>query len=330
MDKFEKVLEIIEDYRGTADRLFADYKKAEATARKKYSEAGFHQEFILNEYPLYAGKLRSEADDSVRKANDIFDDLQEQLEEWIVKPVQPDILATLNYIRNFGLRLTLKELQILEKNIVGSYFGVRLFAAIATESGFAAQYVDADTLIDALDSARSITESTIRAYAGRGGEAGFPGRDLLPHKIRNGCDFGEYAIYELSIASHPTKNGSIETASKLWQQAKAPLHYELTTEETKRLEQEINGLVNHLGQVDEVGAGKLREKMPDILSRIHSLPKDKEYKKAEALEKFYVLGRSENKKGDTEPKTESILKTLPAKNYAINHGQANADILNQY
>lgn len=329
MDKFEKILEIIEDHRVTVDKIFSDYQKAEQKARTKYSPEGFAVEFMVGEYPKYAGRARSCVDLDVEKVKDIFDQARTEFNQWMMKPVKPDVLQTLDYVRKFGLRLSRTELQVIEKEVSDSYFGRKIFSAIAKDNGFITECVDADSLLESLDCAEDYAEEMILAYAGRGGNEGFPGKDLIEHRIQNGIDYGEYSLPEMAIAASPTKNSSLDIAKNLWGKMKAPFLYTLSPEETKNLGKKIDGLVDRWGDIDQKGADKLREEVPDILSRLESMPKNND--NVDALKKYYVLGNVDSKKQQPEETSTILASAEAAQEYVKSKlGVADTKILDQY
>lgn len=332
MDKFERILDIEMKYRRKADKAFLSYKKEEAQMRARLSPEAFKNEFLYGRWITLAGNFRSETDSTVRKVTEIFNELRDELQQWMVKPVQPGVLETLRCIRDFGLRLSLKELGVIEKGVADSYLGKKIFASIAKDSGFHAECVNIDELLITLDTAESVVESRIRSYAG--GE-GFPGKDMIDHKIIGGVDWGEYSLPELAMASVEPKSNDLDYVKKLWEKAKAPIAYTLTEEEAKNIAKKLDPLIDRWGDIDKKGAEKVREEMPDIISRLDSMPDS--YANKEAFRKFYLLnhtgsenqGESNNKK---EP--ESSLKASPsmeqAKEYASKYGNVNMDIMNQY
>lgn len=327
MDSFTKIAGVIEEHRTTVDKIFLDYQKAEQRARARFSPENFRTEFLIGEYPKYAGKARSCVDFDVEKVKDIFGQVRNDLSEWMLKPVKPDVLQTLDYVRRFGIRLSRTELQVIEKEI-DSYFGRRIFSEIAKESGFIAECVDADSLLNSLDCAESCVEETIRAYAGRGGNEGFPGKDLIEHKIQGGIDYGAYTLPEMAIAASPTYS-SLDIAKNLFEKMKAPFLYTLSPEEVKSLENKIEGLVDHYGDIDKKGADKLRGEMPDILSRLESMPEKTD--NADALKKYYVLGNVDAKKQQPEETSTIIASAEVAQKYAESKlGAAGMNILDQY
>lgn len=87
MTKFKKIKEIIEAYRKTADRHYASYQAQEKAAREKYSESGFQLEFVQKVWPEMAGKIWAECDDTIRKVEEVFNEIEQELEKWVMQPI---------------------------------------------------------------------------------------------------------------------------------------------------------------------------------------------------------------------------------------------------
>lgn len=332
MDRFEKILEIEKQFRKKADGIFANYKKEETEARKRLSPESFQSEFVLGRWVSYAGSFRSETDITVRRVNEIFQELRDELKAWMIKPVEPGVLEVLRCIREFGIRLSLQELKVIEPEINNSYLGKKTFLSIAKDNGFSTKCINIDELLSTLDTAQSVVESRIRSYAG--GE-GFPGKDLIDHKIIDGVDWGEYSLPELAMASVEPKSNDLDYVKNLWIKMRAPMTYILTEEEAKSIAKKLDPLVDRWGDVDTKGAEKVREEMPDIISRLDSMPDDYEHK--ETFRKYFLLNHAGSKnqsESENKKEPESSLVASPsikqAKEYAERHGTVNMDILNQF
>lgn len=334
MNRFEKVLEIEKAYRKKADATFKSYQKEESAARKRLTPQSFELEFIQDRWVQIAGKFRAETESTVREISGIFEELRGELKDWMMKPVQPGILETLRCIRDFGLRLSLQELKVIGSEISESYLTKKIFASIAKDSGFHAECVDISELLSTLDTAQSIVESRIRAYAGKGGNEGFPGRDLIDHKVIDGIDWGEYSLIEMSVAS-VERSDTLDCVKNLFEKARAPIHYTLTEEESKNIAEKLDPLIDRWNDIDKKGLDKVREEIPDILSRLESMPDSYEHK--ETFKKYLLLnhmGEKNQPETDGKDEPESLLDVSSAvelaKKYTDQHGTVNMDILNQY
>lgn len=335
MDRFEKILEIEKQFRKKADGIFANYKKEETEARKRLSPESFQSEFVLGRWVSYAGSFRSETDITVRRVNEIFQELRDELRAWMIKPVEPGVLEVLRCIREFGIRLSLQELKVIEPEINNSYLGKKAFLSIAKDNGFSTKCINIDELLSTLDTAQSIVESRIRSYAGKGGNEGFPGRDLIEHKIINGVDMGEYSLPELAMASVEPRSNDLDYVKKLFEKAKAPISYVLSEKEAEDIAKKLDPLIDRWGDINTKGADKVREEIPDIVSRLDSMPDDYEHK--EAFKKYFLLnyaGAKSQPEINSAKESESIIEESSsleqAKEYADRRGTVNMDILNQF
>ncbi|MCI8724680.1 MAG: hypothetical protein HFG66_00875 [Hungatella sp.] len=335
MDRFEKVLEIEKKYRRNADRIFEKYRKEESEMRKRLSPEAFRNEFVLGRWVQIAGNFRVETDITVKKISEVFQESREELREWMVKPVEPGVLETLRCIRDFGLRLSLQELRVIELGISSSYMGKKIFESIVKDSGFNTRCINIDELLSTLDTAQSIVELRIRSYAGKGGNEGFPGRDLIEHKIINGVDMGEYSLPELAMASVEPRSNDLDYVKKLFEKAKAPISYVLSEKEAEDIAKKLDPLIDRWGDINTKGADKVREEIPDIVSRLDSMPDDYEHK--EAFKKYFLLnyaGAKSQPEINSAKESESIIEESSsleqAKEYADRRGTVNMDILNQF
>lgn len=334
MDRFEKILDIEKRYRRKADGIFERYKKEESEMRKRLSPEAFRNEWFLGRWVQYAGNFRAETEAAVGKVNDIFQELRDELQKWMVKPVEPGVLETLHCVRDFGLRLSLQELKIIESGING-YLGKKIFASIVKDSGFNTRCINIDELLSTLDTAQSIVESRIRSYAGKGGNEGFPGRDLIEHKIINGVDMGEYSLPELAMASVEPRSNDLDYVKKIFEKAKAPITYVLSEKEAGDIAKKLDPLIDRWGDINTKGADKVREEIPDIVSRLDSMPDDYEHK--ETFKKYFLLnyaGAKNHPETERVKESESIIDESSslgqAKEYADRRGAVNMDILDQF
>lgn len=189
-------------------------------------------------------------------------------------------------------------------------------------------------MIGELNAAQSVIEMRIRAYAGKGGNEGFMGKCLIDHKIIDGIDWGEYSLIEMSMAS-VERSDTLDSVKKMFEKARAPIHYTLTEKEAKSISEKLDPLVDRWGDIDTKGAEKVREEMPDIISRLDSMPDDYEHK--ETFKKYFLLNHAGSKnqaESENKKEPESSLVASPsiqmAKEYSERHGAVDMDILNQY
>ncbi|NDO70434.1 hypothetical protein FMM80_18015 [Schaedlerella arabinosiphila] len=129
MNKIDKIKLIIKRHQKDMDKHFATYQKAEQTARARLSESAFKTEFMQETYPKFVGEAQAAADMAVLEINNLFDDIQEDLSAWMMKPLDIGTAQILSCINQFSLQMSFDELRILEQGILksGSYLGNRIF-----------------------------------------------------------------------------------------------------------------------------------------------------------------------------------------------------------
>lgn len=333
MTKFERIKEIVRQYYKDSDKFFAEYQMKEKRAREKYSEEGFRTEFMMKQWPHYSGTVRGNAENTIRNINYIYDEIQNEFQQWVMEPLKPDVLQTLTLINQFDLQLSLTELKTIEKNVSDSYFGFRIFSGLAKKAGFAVNTLDMDVCAKEIESAKKNTENAIRMYAGQAPD--FPGRDLLGEWTYNGINYGEYQTYHLLYAADFLRtDGVIDRLEGMWRSLKAPMKYTLTESESEKIKDKIDDIIDpYGGAIEKEKAEKLLKEIPDILSRLESTPKDFKNKKA-AVDYFTLIGvGAEQKAKEDAIKNESKIdpaSTCAAK-YANNRfQQVDADSLKNF
>lgn len=329
MTKFEKIKDIILAYRKKADKHFKNYKEAEKKAREKYSEAGFKQEFMQGVWPEMAGKAWSDKDTAVHELNDVFDEIREGLERWVMKPLDAGTVQILSCIRDFNLDMSLDELRVLESSVKGSYFGSRIFSGLTKKNGYSITIPNMNQLMDALKAARNNAAFSVQAYAGSGSD-GFPGTDLLPEWKYNGVAYGEYKTFHLIMAANFLEpDGEIDRLASLWNSINAPAIYRLTSEETEKLQDKVEGIFEKgYGGIDSQKADELLKEIPDIASRLKSA--DDFPNKKLALD-YFTLSDTENQKEEAKKDESKIdVASFAAKEYGTNLGKVDESLLAQY
>lgn len=293
MTKFEKIKQLIVEYQKTADRHYADYQAKEKRAREKYSEAGFQSEFIQKVWPEMAGKIWAECDDTIRKVEEVFSEIEQGLEKWVMEPLDGSTVQILDCVERFGLSLSLNELQVLESSVRSSYLGTKIFAGLAEKNGYSVSAPSMKKYHDALEVARNNAKLAVRAYGGSLGE-GYPGRDLLQKWENKGVVLGEYQHYHLFFAANfLQEGGELDRLEKMWGEARAPMTYSLTQDEAEKVKKSIENIMNG-EKIDEKAAQELIKKDPNIKSKLQSIPDDF-FDGKESVVSYFSLNENENK-----------------------------------
>lgn len=305
MNKFQRIKEIVAKYQKDSDKLFEEYRRKEKMAREKYSPEGFKSEWMMKQWPHYSGTARGNAENTIRNINYIYNEIINDFHQWVMEPLKPNILQTLTLISQFNLRLSLTELKTIEHSASDSYFGFRIFSELAKKAGFAVNTLDVDVCTKELESAKRNTENAIKMYAGQAPD--FPGRDLLGEWTYNGINYGEYQTHHLLYAADFLRdNGVIDRLESIWISLKAPAKFILTRDESETIKGKIDDIIDpYGGAVEKEKAEKLLEEIPDILSRLESIPEDFKNKKA-AVDYFTLIGvGAEQKAKEDAIKNES-------------------------
>ena len=284
MTGFEEIRATVAEYQKKADKYFQDYSSRMERARGRYSQETFAEEGrkIWAEVGGKLGATRSIAKNDIDL---IVEDIKKDFHKWLVKPIDGNLIQTLNCIRNFEMSLGIEELRVLEQETKNSFFGSRIFSEIARENGYYVKTPDSKAFMNALHRVHDNAVIAITAYAGHYPD--FIGRDLLEE---------DKPAYMLAMASNfLTKNDSIKEAGELWGQSAVPTEYKLTKEEEKRIYDLVGNIENETEKQERIK--QLSSVEPDFMDKLALMGGD--YKKA--VEGFidtghldYVYGNNSN------------------------------------
>lgn len=331
MNKVDKIKSIIKKYQKEMDRHFDAYQKAERAARERLSESAFKTEFMCGTYPKMAGEAIATADMAVLDINNLFDDIQEDLAVWMMKPIDAGTAQVLDCINKFDLNMSFDELRILEQGILkaGSYLGNRVFDGVCQKNGYLTSRPDLKKMTDELEHARESTELAIQAYAGKMNESGqYPGRDLLSEWVYHGVSYGSFQGYHMYDAEHFLHEGGIlDNLSCLLESANAPMKYILDKRETEKMTKSLEKIVDKNGEIDASEALRLKESDPDFINKLRSMP-EHAFEAMDVVTNFFHLNNESNKKKESalSPSMEQAVQ------YKAIHGSIDADmnVLNRY
>ena len=223
MTGFEQIKAVVTEYQKKVDRHFQDYSRRVERARQRYSDEAFREESrkiwidVGSKVDVARGIAKNEIDL-------IVEDIEKDFQKWLVKPIDGNLIQTLNCIRNFAIRLGIEELRVLERETKNSFFGSRIFSEIAKENGYYVKTPDSKAFMSALKRVHDNAVTAVTAYAGH-----YPdliGKDLLEE---------DKPVYALVMASNfLTKNDSIKEAEELWGISDIPREFKLSKEEEKK------------------------------------------------------------------------------------------------
>nr|WP_296833400.1 hypothetical protein [uncultured Marvinbryantia sp.] len=283
MTKFEEIRKIVENFQRKADRCFESYNAEMTRAKNRYSEEAFK----IKSAEIWGGahgNMEYEREQAVNKVSEIIGGIQEDFRGWMTKPISGDLLATLNAIRNFELKLSMPELQILEKEVNGSYFGTRIFSEVARENGYFAKSPDMATFTQGLKRVENNAREAIECYCGCAPD--FSGSDLLGEWKVSGVTMGDIPAWRRVFASNYLKTDtSLKDAEKLWGQSQIPAEYKLTKEEEKRIYSIVDNIKDEKAKKDRLA--ELQTVEPDIVNKIKLM--DDEHRAA--VEKYLDTGK---------------------------------------
>ena len=274
MTGFEQIRAVVTEYQKKADGYFQDYSKRIERARQRYSDETFTEE-SRKIWSDVGGRVDVARGIAKGEIDLIIEDIKRDFHKWMIKPIDGDLVQTLNCIRNFEISLGLEELRVLEEKTKDNFFGSRIFSEIARENGYFVKAPESKAFMDALHRVHDNAVTAITAYAGH-----YPnliGRDLLeedkpPHMLVMASNF-------------LTKNDSIETAEQLWGQSAVPTEYKLTKEEEKRLYDLVGNIENETEKQERIK--QLSSVEPDFMDKLALM--DGDYK--EAVGKYIDTGK---------------------------------------
>lgn len=274
MTGFGQIKAVVTEYQEKADRHFRDYSKRIERARQRYSDEAFWEESrkiwidVGSKVDVARGIAKNEIDL-------IVEDIEKDFRKWLVKPLDGNLIQTLNCIRNFEIHLGIEELRVLEEETKNSFFGSRIFSEIAKENGYYVKTPDSKTFMSALKRVHDNAVTAVTAYAGH-----YPdliGKDLLEE---------DKPVYALVMASNfLTKNDSIKEAEELWGISDIPREFKLSKEEEKRIYDLIDNIENETEKQERIK--QLSSVEPDFMDKLALM--DGEYK--EAVEGYLDTGR---------------------------------------
>lgn len=262
MTNIEKLKDAVKNYQRYADRKIAAYNERAGEIKSKYKPEVAKMEIMQNVYPQIAGVLWSEKESAKQKISDIYEDILADVRKWTLRPIKPETLTLLRSVHDFGIKLTINELKMIETEVSGNLIASKIFAGLAAEYGYHVAVPNADVLLQELRELKSFAETAVDAYAGHPDKNGkFPGNDLLEQRKVNGVNHGEFAVWEkLLAADFVEKNASMQRTAELLENSKVSLSYSLTEKETGR----IRALVDDI-EKNSISDSEKKEKISALM-----------------------------------------------------------------
>lgn len=286
MTKFEDIKREVSEFQTKARTYFYDYNEKMNRARARYSNEVFKEE-SLKIWAEIGGHLDVERTISMNYISSVFEDIKKEFKTWMCRPINADLLATLNCVRNFEMKLSVQEIDTLAEAAGGSYFGTRIVSEVAKENGYFLKVPDMVRYTEALRSAENWALDAVKWYAGDS-ETKYNGRDLLPEFENNGVAIngGKAPVWVyVAAGDYLTKDKTLSEAKKMLAAASVPAALSLTPEEEKR----IVGIIENIGSEVAKSARKntLEEIEPGIMSKIPLLSEERQ----KAVEQFLDEGK---------------------------------------
>lgn len=266
MTKFEEIKKTVLNFQRNADCLFSEYNKKIDDMKEKYRPEIYRQEIMLNIWPYYSGTISSERESAKMDISVICDGIREDLNKWILRPIKAETLQLLRCIREFDIKLSKDELQVMEENVGGNLFAEKAFAEIAKSNGYAVKLPDIAAYLKALRVAKNDANIAIDAYCGSAPD--FIGKDLLDKQMYDGVAIGEWQPwFRMYAADYSEKCSSLNEAAELWGKAKVKTEYTLTEKERSRLKGIAEENEKGSEQENKARMKKLMEAEPDIVDK---------------------------------------------------------------
>lgn len=133
--KFSEIRGIVEKYQKGANKHITAYCEKMENARNRYSAEVFKQQ-SMDIWAYHSGVLASERNSAINDIDAIADDIRSDFRRWMVKPVNADLLRTLDALRNYEIKLSRPELDVLREEVNDSFFGLKILSEISKESGY--------------------------------------------------------------------------------------------------------------------------------------------------------------------------------------------------
>lgn len=262
MTNIEKIQNIVKDFQKYADRKIATYNERVSDIKSKYRPEVALSEIKQNIWPQSAGLLWSEKESAKQKISDVYEDILTDIKKWTIRPIKAETLTMLHCIHDFGVKLTINELKMIETEVSRNLLASKIFSGLAAEYGYQVAVPSADTLLRELRELKSFAFLAIDGYAGKPGKDGkFPGNDLLEPRKVNGISQGEFAVWEkLLAADFVEKNPSLQRVAELLEDSKVSLSYSLTERETARIESLIDDI-----EKNSISDSEKKEKMSALM-----------------------------------------------------------------
>lgn len=181
MNRFSALHLGLDVYRGKVDRLVKEFLDKDKKNREIYNDTTYsahHAELVAT----YRDKFTRLQNEIAERANNEFDWIQGELRKWMSTPCKQETLSMISAVKQFGLKLSADEVELLRDAAGSSYLAQRLIDDLAISSKvFTRRRTNIDGYTNMLKGCINQTEIFIKGYCGRNLE----GKELLPSDVPN-------------------------------------------------------------------------------------------------------------------------------------------------
>lgn len=280
--RFGEIKETVRKYQRKADSYISSYCEKMENARNRYSPQVFQTQ-SMDIWAHHTGCLGADRDCALGDIDRIAADIRSDFKRWMVRPVNADLLRTMDSLRNYEIKLSRPELDVLREEVNDSFFGLKILSEISKESGYFIKTPSMSDFMNKLNAAVDSAKTAVECYCG---SSPFPGADLLGTWKVGGVDLGDFPVWRRLYASnYLAKDTTLQEAEKAWAAASVPATLELTQSEQKRIYDlvgNIKGEKEKRDRIEEIAAVE-----PDFKEKLSLLSGD--YKAA--VEKYLDTGK---------------------------------------
>lgn len=267
--KFSEIRGIVEKYQKKADSYISSYCEKMENARNRYSPQVFQKQ-SADIWAHHTGCLAADRDCALGDIDRIAADIRSDFKQWMIKPVNADLLRTMDSLRNYEIKLSRSELDVLREEVNDSFFGLKILSEISKESGY---FIKTPSMADFMNKLNSAVDSAKTAIECYSGAAPFPGKDLLGTWRVGGVDYGEFPVWRRLYASnYLEKDTTLQEAEKAWAAASVPATLELTQDEQRRIYDLVGNIKNEKEKRDRIE--EIAAVEPDFKEKISLLSGD--------------------------------------------------------